>query len=210
MPRPDQSLFLAHFTKDGKDYDCENHPANPTLDQMSALERLIAILEQKKITAFRIPWINKPAVCFTECPWGSLLRHADNYSSYGLGFTKKLVYSRGGNPVIYANPDLYDSQKWSNDAYTFVTPFVPSYASDSKKNRHPFDGKPVDYSHEREWRIPKNFGFRYQYIQFVILKSVADLESIPKSIVTEIGTDKFIFMDTYKKIEELWPIHIME
>lgn len=210
MPRPDQSYYLAHFTKDGKNYDFDNHPDNPTVDQMSALERLISILEQRKIMASNVPWTNRTAVCFTECPWGSLLRHAENYSPYGLGFSKRLVYSRHGNPVIYANPDLFHSQGWSEKAYTYVTPFVPHYAPDNVKGRHPFRGKIVDYTHEREWRVPKDFGFQYSYIRFVVLKSVKDLERIPDDIVSEIGIDKFIFMDVYKKIEELWPTHIME
>lgn len=207
MPRPDQSLYLAHFTKDGKNYDSENHPNNPSIDQMSAFERLVSILNQKKISASNLPWTNRPAVCFTEYPWGSLLRHADRYSPYGIGFSKKLIYSRKGNPVIYANPDLFHSQKWSDDVYPFVTPFVPAYASNTVKNRF---GKIVDFTHEREWRIPRDFGFQYTHIQFVVLKSVTDLQKFPSNLIEEIGIEKFVFMDTYKKIEELWPTHVME
>lgn len=210
MPRPDQSFFLAHFTKNGKDFDSSNLKESPTISEMSAFDRLISILSEKSIKASALPWTNKPAVCFTECPWGSLLRHAEQYSCYGIGFTKKLVYSRGGNPVIYANPKLFHSQKWDDEAYTFVTPFVPRYAPDSIKNIDPFNGKAIDYSHEREWRTPRDFGFQYVYVAFVILKSVRDLQRIPESIINEIGLEKFIFMDTYKKIEELWPTHIMD
>ena len=130
---------------------------------MSALERLISILEARKIHAFELPWTNRKAVCFTECPWGSLLRHAQAYSPYGIGFTKKLVYSRKGNPVIYANPDMFQSEKWDKNVYPFVTPFLPTYAPDSIKNRHPFNGKAVDYTHEREWRVAKDFPFQYSY-----------------------------------------------
>jgi hypothetical protein len=210
MPRPDQSHYLAHFTKDGKYYSADNHPENPTVDQMSALERLVKILSERKIVASNLPWTNKSAVCFTECPWGSLLRHADNYSPYGIGFTKKLVYSRNGNPVIYANPNLFHSQNWSDAAYTFVTPFVPHYASESVKSRPPFNGRIVDYTHEREWRVGKDFSFQYNYVRFVVLKSVLDLNKIPQHIINEIGAEKFIFMDTYKKIEDLWPTHVMD
>ena len=174
---------------------------------MSAFERLISILQQKKIAAANLPWTNKPAVCFTECPWSSLLRHADRYSPYGIGFSKKLIYSRKGNPVIYANPDLFASQEWSRDVYPFVTPFVPVYASDSVKRNF---GRVVDYTHEREWRIPRDFSFQYSNIKFIVLKSVSDLRNIPENIIEEIGIEKFIFMDTYKKIEELWPTHVME
>ena len=94
------------------------------IDEMSAFERLISILKCKKIQAHKLPWTNRSAVCFTECPWGSLLRHAKSYSPYGIGFTKKLVYSRNGNPVIYANPRMFQSEKWDESVFPFVTPFV--------------------------------------------------------------------------------------
>lgn len=209
MSRPDQSFYLAHFTKNGKNYDGTAGP-HEEISEMSAFERLIGILENKKIGAFELPWTGKKAVCFTECPWGSLLRHAKAYSPYGIGFTKKLIYSRGGNPVIYANPNMFNEQKWDERIYPFVTPFVPTYAPDSVKNQKPFNGKVVDFSHEREWRVAKKFPFQYKYIAFVILDKYSDMEKVPSSIVEEIGADKFIFMDTYRKIEELWPTHLME
>ena len=210
MPRPDQSFYLAHFTKDGKDYDSTTDRMNPTVDQMSAIERLIRILQEKRINASDMNWTNRPAVCFTECPWGSLLRHARNYSSYGIGFTKNLIYSRGGNPVIYANPNMFNAQNWDPKVYPFVTPFVPSYAPESIKKRPPFHGKAVDYTHEREWRVARDFPFQYRNVQFIILDKISDLQLMPQTIVNEIGTDKFLFMETYRKIEELWPTHLMD
>lgn len=210
MPRPDQSFFLAHFTKNGPHYNPTVTVSSPTIDQMSALERLISILTSRQIKALRLSWTNRPAVCFTECPWGSLLRHANNYSPYGIGFTKKLIYSRGGNPVIYANPEMFRNQNWAARVYPFLTPFVPSYAADAVKNQPPFNGRSVDFTHEREWRIARDFAFQYSYITFVILESVKDLDRIPDILTDQIGIGKFIFMDTYKKIEDLWPNHVMD
>lgn len=209
MARPDQSFFLAHFTKDGRNYDGSDEP-HTEVSEMSAFERLISILEARKIQAFELPWTNKKAVCFTECPWGSLLRHAKAYSPYGIGFTKKLVYSRKGNPVIYANPEMFRSEKWDESVYPFVTPFLPTYAPDTVKRQRPFNGKAVDYTHEREWRVAKDFPFQYSYISFVVLNSYTEMERIPADIVDAIGKEKFLFMDTYKKIEELWPTHLMD
>ncbi len=209
MTRPDQSFFLAHFTKNGGNFDGSEGP-HDEVSEMSALERLIRILQSKKIQAFELPWTKKKAVCFTECPWGSLLRHAKAYSPYGIGFTKKLVYSRKGNPVIYANPDMFQSEKWDDKVYPFVTPFVPIYASDTIKAQKPFNGKAVDYTHEREWRVAKDFPFQYNHIAFVVLNTYIEMEQIPKDIVESIGKEKFIFMETYRKIEELWPTHLMD
>lgn len=209
MSRPDQSFYLAHFTKHG-DRFLDHEVDNPTIAQMSARQRLINILKNKEILSSKLNWVNKKAVCFTECPWGSLLRHADKYSSYGIGFTKRLIYSRGGNPVFYVNPNLFHGQEWDNSVYPFLNPFVPQYATEKVKGQSPFNGRAVDYTHEREWRVIQDFRFQYKNISFVILNSVKDLKVIPEEIITEIGYEKFIFMDTYRKIEELWPTHLME
>ncbi len=210
MPRPDQSIYLAHFTKNGKEYDSNNPDDISDIAKMSALNRLVNILQEKKIIAADLPWTKRKAVCFTECPWCSLVQHANIYSPYGIGFTKKLIYSRNGNPVIYANPTIFNQQNWHENVYPFVTPFVPFYASGSVKNQHPFNGRAIDYTHEREWRVAKDFPFQYRYISFVVLDNLSDIKKIPQKIIDEIGTEKFIFMDTYRKIEELWPTHIMK
>lgn len=209
MSRPDQSFFLAHFTKNGDKYTGEEKE-NSSFDEMSARQRLISILQDRTIKASTVPQVKKKVVCFTECPWGSLLRHAENYSPYGIGFTKKLIYSRKGNPVLYVNPHLFKSQQWDENLYSFINPFLPKYANEKEKHTEPFKGKAVDYTHEREWRLKKDFSFQYIYVVFVILKSVSDLEVIPDEIRNAIGLDRFIFMDTYRKIEELWPTHLMK
>lgn len=208
MSRPDQSFFLAHFTKNGNKYTGEEKE-NSSFDEMSARQRLISILQNRTIKASTVPWVKKKVVCFTECPWGSLLRHAEKYSPYGIGFTKKLIYSRKGNPVLYLNPELFNLQQKDNPIYPFINPFLPSYASDKQK-KTAFHGRIVDYTHEREWRLTKDFKFQYTNATFVILKSVSDLEVIPDEIRNAIGLDRFIFMDTYRKIEELWPTHLMK
>ena len=208
MSRPDQSFFLAHFTKNGDKYTGEEKE-NSSFDEMSARQRLISILQNRTIKASTVPWVKEKVVCFTECPWGSLLRHAEKYSPYGIGFTKKLIYSRKGNPVLYLNPELFNLQQKDNPIYPFINPFLPSYASDKQK-KTAFHGCIVDYTHEREWRLTKDFKFQYTRATFVILKSVSDLEVIPDEIRNAIGLDRFIFMDTYRKIEELWPTHLMK
>lgn len=112
--------------------------------------------------------------------------------------------------MIYANPRMFQSEKWDESVFPFVTPFVPSYAANSVKDQKPFNGKPVDYTHEREWRVAKDFPFQYSYISFVVLKSYIEMNQIPTDIVEEIGIERFIFVDTYRQIEELWPTHLMD
>ena len=56
--------------------------------------------------------VHRPIACFTEWSLGQSLPHTTRYGRLGLGFSKKFVLSRGGQPVIYVR----DSTK--NDPYT--------------------------------------------------------------------------------------------
>src|SRR5271166_780654 len=97
--RPDLSDFLAHFTRDGDPHGI-NDPSNPVneFNSLSASQRLEAILKSGTIKASTMPWTRRRAVCFTECPWSSLLDHANQYSSFGIGFAKPRIFAAGGGP----------------------------------------------------------------------------------------------------------------
>src|SRR5438094_9710354 len=56
--------------------------------------------------------VHRPITFFTEWSLGQSLPHTTRYGRLGLGFSKKFVLSRGGQPVIYVR----DSNK--NDPYT--------------------------------------------------------------------------------------------
>jgi len=66
---------------------------------------------------------------------------------------------------------------------------------------------PIDYSHEREWRVPHDFVFELNDVKFVIVDSYEDLENFPKELKDAIGLKKFVIMDIYRQIEQLWPTH---
>lgn len=203
--RPDFSNYLVHFTTDRPPYSnsCEN--STNVYSEMSAKDRLTNILREKKIVASNMPWTGCHAVCFTECPWSSLIDHTERYSSYGIGFSKPFVFSRNGSPVFYVRADQYKKQEWHEHLRPFITPFWPSYAPNKKKQQVDF---PVcDYTHEREWRVPHDFSFEYKHIEFIILKNYTDMAQFPKDFKDAIGRDKFILVDDYKNIEKLWPVH---
>lgn len=191
--RPDQSEYLAHFTKGDKPID--------TLAKM---------LTDGVIIASSLPWTKKPAACFTECPWSSLLAHAANYSPYGVGFTKSHVFAAGGGPAFYVRADHYQKQNWDGHVHTFVTPFWPRYRPASLRGGDVLGGKSIDYAHEREWRVPHDFKFGLDEVQFVILDTYQDMAAFPRELKDKIGREKFILMDMYRKIEELWPTHLMD
>jgi hypothetical protein len=202
--RPDFSDYVAHFTKNGAPLRAKENPDDEALRAVAsgdAYERLVSILTAKKIIATPMPWTNKKAVAFTECPWGSMIDHARRYSPYGVGFTKAHLFAAGGGPAIYLRPDLHEKQeefKWSKkpdfhglhpDVYAFVTAFSPFYAPKAfkdlcRQNEWPVE---VDYSHEREWRVPHDFTFEHDQVQFVVVNSYEDVARFPKELKDAIG-----------------------
>ena len=212
MNRPDISQFLAHFTsnKFPKGFKDPDNPTN-SYKYVSPEKRLISILEGRKIIASQMPWIGKHnAVCFTECPWASLITHTQQYSSYGIGFTKNFIFNKGGGPVYYVRADVFNSQQWDDAVLPYVTPFWPLYAPKGiKPLGTPRAGQTIfcDYSHEREWRVTHDLEFEYEDVQFVVLPDYMAMARFPKELKDAIGREKFLLIDNYKMIEELWPVH---
>ena len=202
--RPDFSNYLVHFTSDRAPFSSVSKIPVENFEEMSAYEKLVSILESRKIYASKMPRTGANAVCFTECPWSSLLSHTEVYSPYGIGFSKPLVFSRHGGPALYVRWD--NKQHWDRKVLPFVTPFWPAYRPKNLGEHY----KTCDYSHEREWRIPHDFSFEYHQIQFVILDTYDDMAKFPRELKDEIGRDKFILMENYRKIEEFWPVHIID
>jgi len=205
--RPDFSNYLVHFTLNGKPkIDISENPTQKYSD-MGALEKLINILTDNKIIASITPWTQRRAVCFTECPWTSLLEHTKTYSPYGIAFEKSFIFSRNGSPVYYVRADQFKKQKWDKDLYPFVTPFWPGYRPAHLKES--IDFGTCDFSHEREWRVPHDLPFEYDHISFIVLNTYEDMAGFPQQLKDNIGSEKFILMDNYRYIEKLWPVHIM-
>lgn len=208
--RPDFSNYLAHFSSDraplGKDNSEEVITATTG---KNARDKLISILEAGKIFASKLSWTGREAVCFTECPWSSLLAHSKQYSPYAVGFDKPLVFASGGGPAYYVRADHWSKQQWDDHVKTFVTPFWPDYRPKKLKVDGKLSGKTVDYSHEREWRIPHQFVFELDQVRFVIVKNYEDVAQFPKHLKDAIGRERFLQMDVYKQIEKLWPVHKM-
>ncbi len=207
--KPDYSNYLAHFTKEYASVD-NNNCLDESFKRMSAKDKLISILKTKTIYKSTMPWTNMEAVCFTECPWSSFVEHSLNYSSYGVGFSKKFIFGKHGAPAIYMRVDTFIKEKDSNftniceEIKFLITPFQPIYTPSRVKR---LSKRPVDYTHEREWRIPDTLNFEYKDVQFVIVKSNEDFISFPPDLRQAIGEGKFLVMDNYKNIEKLWPTH---
>lgn len=214
MTRPDYSEYVAHFTS------TTNVDSAAKISGMSPLERLAAILTDKKIVATPKHYgLGGASVAFTECPWPSLLAHANQYSSYGIGFIKAQLWSAGGQPAIYMRSEtLHAIRDHVNKAAgqavypaidetlgTFYTPI------ERESGWQLLGGKTVDthidYTHEREWRVPTDFSFEYEDVKFLIVEQFADIAKLPPAAVKVLGERSILSMSNYRRIEELWPTH---
>jgi hypothetical protein len=88
-----------------------------------------------------------PCICFSEAPRESLeyglinSRGRGRYSQYGLQFEKAWIYRFGGRPVIYQSDEEFNLLP---EAYRW------------RHVRLELGGeKEVDFTWEREWRLPK-------------------------------------------------------
>jgi len=217
--RPDFSDYLVHFTKDAVPLGATGSENLASIGKLTAVQRLTKMLSTNTIDATPMPWTSKPAVCFTECTWGSLLDHSKRYSPFGIGFTKAFLFATGGAPAIYLRPDFLDwqmshtqpKQAFDERLWSFVTPFAPTYAPPAKKKLKSWEKFPkgLDFAHEREWRVPHGLTYKYSDVAFVIVNSYEDMAKMPKRPKDRIGRDNFLIMDIYRKIEKLWPVHVV-
>lgn len=184
--RNDMSISLVHLTKEneinGKEF--------------TALDILIKIIEEGVIygstTESGFICGNTPAVCFQETPLYSLaqniyyenrLRKENKtkkvrYQGYGLRFYKDLIYRSGGRPVIYdrtsdAKRYLKESQWWR---------IVNLEINDCKNI--------IDWTHEREWRIPGDFKFEKSDVSIIITGEKNRNKLIDHFKIKDIDIDK--------------------
>jgi hypothetical protein len=217
--RPDFSDYVVHFTKGAKPFGDDGSAALSAIAALDSSARLTKMLSDWKIIATPMPWTSRPAVCFTECTWVSLLDHSKRYSPFGIGFSKAFLFATGGAPAIYLRPDFHDWQQshtspkpaFDDRLWSFVTPFAPAYAPPAKKKSASWKkfAKTLDFTHEREWRVPHDLTFKESDVEFVIVNSYEDMAAIPKPIKDGIGRSRFLIMDIYRQIEKLWPTHVL-
>lgn len=211
MARPDFSEYVAHFTKEASPWAGGREDAPAVVAEiapLSALDRLLKILRDRRIHATPMPYTGKPAVAFTECVWASLLAHADTYSPYGIGFTKDYLFRHGGGPVFYMRQDIYNAQReqqgFHDDLWPFITPFVPDYASQEHIAEY-WNRPTIDYTQEREWRVPRDLEFDYGDVAFVVVDNNADGDAVAAVPPDNALRGKIVLRDNYNRITTLWP-----
>lgn len=163
--RADLTLFLTHLTR-AKSYLDDNWQGV----QKTALDVLMEILESGSILgsdAFVVG--DTKAACFQDTPIYSLgqmfyqekqfreeaahkagkepLPPEQNtdyrYTLYGISFTREYIWKKGGRPVFYEKSEEAKNMLAKDQWWRIV----------DLDWSHPTDGL-VDWTHEREWRVP--------------------------------------------------------
>lgn len=80
------------------------------------------------------------------------------YEPYGIIIPKENVYRHGGTPVIYNSPSNKELFQKLEDIH-MEWKVVDLNLSDNN---------PIDWTHEREWRVPKDIDFNLEDIQIIV------------------------------------------
>jgi hypothetical protein len=152
--RNDMSSRLIHLTR-GKNDD-------------EAFENLWKILIDKKIkgsgSGGYVIGATK-AVCLQELPLTAIvenLLYEDSlndkirYSPFGIRLSKPFVYKKGGRPVIYENSTLMKNYLPESEYWRIVNLNLTDKESC------------MDWTHEREWRVPDKLRFSYGCIEVIV------------------------------------------
>jgi hypothetical protein len=171
--------------------------------QASAFDRLQNILITRTIHPSVMPWLpnNPRAVCFTECIWDALIRLSESYSSYGVVFSKKIIFDKGGGPVLYIRGDHLATLIGDGTIPASLEPFVQPFDPTAKIRA----GVKIDFLHEREWRLPSALTFEYSDLQYVLVNSIEDATNIVRTIGSRnLPERKIIPLSIYEETRNAW------
>jgi hypothetical protein len=174
--RSDFSNSLVHLTRERREYSSsEDFPLQKLVSHVSAFDVLKEILLSGVLRGSgNDGYIKGPrrAVCFSEIPLSAMNQQfalppvdpfkpapSIRYRFYGVVVSKRAVFDAGGRPVIY----LPDSEgDW-----------IPP----EEKWRHVRYDERVDFTHEREWRVPGDLDLRKLSI-YVIVWSTSEAKEL--------------------------------
>lgn len=130
----DYSRFLVHFTRDsGREQASsldviDSHQLAAHRESL-AFDKLQSILDEgilRTSPQSDLPW-RPEAACFSESVWGAFSRLTNSFSDFGVGFTKRFVFNRGGGPVFYMRGHLLieGRDQIPSGIQPFIKPFDP-------------------------------------------------------------------------------------
>ncbi len=200
----DYSPLVVHFTKSARMVREELILEDDQLfsyKQINAKERLLSILTSRVIHASPMPFLpsDPRAVCFTECIWEGLANLVGQYSSYGIVFSKRLIFDLGGGPALYLRGDNFVAVRGEIPEllHAFIAPFDP------EARIRP--GVPLDWLHEREWRLPHSLEFTYANVEYVLVESIQEATQFVHQVgAQQLPESKIIPMEVYRNIRRAW------
>lgn len=156
-----------------------------------AFENLWKILIDKKLIGSGTTGFisgKRKAVCLQELPLSAIAENLMyekalggkiRYSPFGVRFHKGFIYRKGGRPVIYEDKDVMKSLLPEDEYWRIVDLKLVDIEAY------------VDWTHEREWRVPDELEFDYENIE-VIVKSGKYYRRLVKRCIEEERTDILI------------------
>jgi hypothetical protein len=160
--RSDLTTGLVHLTRE-----------NSTAD---FIDVLLTILQERRIrgstTEKGFIVGSTPAVCFQDAPLHGVCQNvwfeqkkqeADKnakirYRALGLWFPKPYIYRKGGRPAIY-DKTAEAKQYLPREQWWRIVNFDLSS-----------DANFIDWSHEREWRVPNDFDFDLEEATVLVIR----------------------------------------
>ncbi|MDH5916108.1 DUF4427 domain-containing protein [Vibrio splendidus] len=176
--RFDLSEYLIHFFRD-VDQESKSfilfpeHAGFTNLNQSTKLDALFLMrcaLRHQKLCATwsyrnqtRAIYGKRPAICFTDMPLAAFLKtstermaRGENIGQYALMLPKSVMFTSGSRPVIYAlSSDDIQIQHTNNKEERIISPeLLPLDEQYRYVTYNPSSNRPIDWTHEREWRWP--------------------------------------------------------
>lgn len=141
MKRIDSTSYLYHWVK------AEPHYRWQEVDYENAYQVFLKILSDTYIKhGDKYKTNGEMCICFTESPEYFMHKDKSKYQPFGLKFYKKKVFGFGGRAVIYT-PEyekefIHESMMWR-------------YMRHDPSATSPQTPYGVDFTWEREWRLPE-------------------------------------------------------
>jgi hypothetical protein len=163
--------MVTHLTKPAVDASGLTEEASNLL----ATENLITILKEGVLrgstTEKGFIVGNMPAVCFQDAPLYGLIQNVQHeyqrreknpreryrYCGVGLAFSKWYVFTNGGRPVLYEQTETSKNILPPSEYWRIVN-FSIRIGGDEV----------IDWTHEREWRVPRALQFERKFAHVVL------------------------------------------
>jgi hypothetical protein len=167
---PDVGDHLVHFTgRTGARLNVDHR-----IEALRAQERLLHILVDCRLRGFETFGAEAPVVCFTESTKAAMrqLIQEGRYEPVGLGFSKQIVFDRGGGPALYVRGDEWPAATAAlpqplRSRLVRLWPGADPEPGDGSLPRHL--SRSSEWLHEREWRVPGDVHFSWKDVRFLIV-----------------------------------------